>query len=829
MIRSLALLFLLTPALALADAPKSPLTIQAQARLTPDGAVEIEGSVAAPESIDAELRVSLDAFDQLSGPSHRTIALEANRSLPIHFRVVPQGPGNHRVEINVHADRGAAGSWGDQFSFFYQVDEHGSLSAGWRQREPFGQTRGLQRATQATSTIDTAAAPGPVASVDVPTASPGRQPGTDGNVTVSGYWYMYDQNNNFIPQRERRVYLLDAFGTRLAGTNTDFNGYYQFGAISNPHSLSVQIYTEVAYNRAGGSDLLRVTNAGGTLYYTETGLAQNVPDGNYSMGTWYTPDGDLNEPAYWAFNTIQDTWRYFYFIGVPNSYAGSIWAEWYPGSTEATRYNTGGHIHLDNNDPLSRHIVAHEAGHNVMNTAYEGNWPLNDCPSPHLIDGVSGIFCAWTEGWADWVSAAVTNNPVYWDSDGWSVNLETRSGFSSGDRVEGNVAAAIWDIIDSNNEPSNDFYTDSVYPIWDTVWSVNDGIFCAFWNSTRDHGIKRSRDNCLHQATIDSCNTCLEDAFENDDSCLAAKANPLNVTSTHEHCTDVDWVSTFVEADWTYVWRTDDLGYSGDTLLDLFGNDCAVNIKSDDDGAGPPFVRASRLEWRSDRTDTVRVGVSEFGGYATHKSYDISVSRYCSSPSVPTNLSPAQGQTVCGPQVTLQWQSDASQFQVILDGSYYFPCYGISAHSCTVTLPAGNHLWQVVSSLRCSTEFAVSPVISFNVLDSGNSPAGYPDLTVDASQLSWTPLSDAYGYDAVKGSVAALLATGGDFAQSTTTCLGRVSSTTMANPDQPSPGDALYFLVRPRGCVSAGSYDDQDSAVSWPRDPMIEASPGRCP
>ena len=115
------------------------------------------------------------------------------------------------------------------------------------------------------------------------------------------------------------------------------------------------------------------------------------------------------------------------------------------------------------------------------------------------------------------------------------------------------------------------------------------------------------------------------------------------------------------------------------------------------------------------------------------------------------------------------------------------------------------------------------------MLDRLNNPAGFPDLRVDAAQLSWTSLPDAYNYDAVEGSVSDLLASGGDFSQSTTVCLGRVASASMPNTDLPAPGDALYFLVRPRGCLGAGSFNDQDSAVSWSRDAMIDASPGRCP
>ncbi len=72
--------------------------------------------------------------------------------------------------------------------------------------------------------------------------------------------------------------------------------------------------------------------------------------------------------------------------------------------------------------------------------------------------------CAWSEGFASFW--ALFSNESY-DGDlstrndgpvfdfffaGGRINYESRTGFASGDRVEGNVTAALWDIYDSSND-----------------------------------------------------------------------------------------------------------------------------------------------------------------------------------------------------------------------------------------------------------------------------------------------------------------------------------------------------------------------------------------
>ncbi|NJN64184.1 MAG: hypothetical protein HC882_04430, partial [Acidobacteria bacterium] len=196
---------------------------------------------------------------------------------------------------------------------------------------------------------------------------------------------MFDQADNYVPQTERYVELLDVTGDPITYTFTDRNGFYQLPAVENPDGFYVAVYSWVRYNRAGGNDLVNVHNVAKRSYSAETSVQLGVGDGSYSMGTWHVDNGDIFEGAFWAFNALQSTWRALYFIERdPAIFPGFIEAEWYPGSVEPTRYVRGDRIYLDSNDPLAPDIVSHEAGHQVMWNLYDGSWPISDCPSPHF-------------------------------------------------------------------------------------------------------------------------------------------------------------------------------------------------------------------------------------------------------------------------------------------------------------------------------------------------------------------------------------------------------------------------------------------------------------
>lgn len=112
-------------------------------------------------------------------------------------------------------------------------------------------------------------------------------------------------------------------------------------------------------------------------------------------------------------------------------------------------------------------------------------------------------------------------------------------------------------------------------------------------------------------------------------------------------------------------------------------------------------------------------------------------------------------------------------------------------------------------------------------------PVEPPSLEVDDLEgddlLSWTRVADATGADIVRGDLASLRATGGDYAASAGQCLDDDrTTTTWRASDTPAPGEGFWFLVRGQNCGGSGSYDTGTASQAGARDPGIAASGRDC-
>ncbi|MFN7966482.1 MAG: hypothetical protein U0V87_12420 [Acidobacteriota bacterium] len=835
-----------------ATPPKSPVTLALESQLSDDGIVHVQARI---ESLSPLTELSLElltspgdtaavSIGSAQLPAGGASTLDPQRNLDrrvyrlrpqlpqqLDLAVRPTGVGNRLITVIVRAPQEGETVWGDMQEVYYRVDA-GKLIDGWVLPNLVGATqaeRGPDQPPKApTPLMGRGAGPLPTASIP-PAATAGQN---DGTLVVSGYWYMWNEENQYIPQIERLVELVNTGNVVVASTYTDLSGFYRFPAVSNPVNFYVRVSTIVNYNRAGGVDTLRLRNQGNATYNTSTATQFGVPDGSYYMGTWNTPDGTTFEGAYWAFNTVQDTWRTLFFIeGNGSIFPGSITAEWYPGSVEPTRYVRGDRVYLDNNDPFGPDVVAHESGHNVMYNIYHGSWPFDDCPSSHAIQRASGIGCAWSEGWADFVPLIVYNDQFFEFESGNRVDLEYPFGFDPGDIVEGNVAASMWDIIDSNNESNFDFYTDPLVLLWRTIYNDYNGIFCAYWNSTRTYGVKRSRDNCLHQNQIDQCATCIEDGYEQDDTCAQATFEGPTSTYTYEHCTDEDWQYVDVQKDREYVWETTDMGYSGDTILEIWNDGCNQLLASNDDKGFGNWPRGSRVVWKAPQSTRVKVRASEYqASYGPHRSYDIALTNSCSYVGPATNLQPPDQSRVCTNYLDLSWTgtSGTSEYRVWLDGQ--FVCQTSGATSCQVLGVAdGWHDWYVQSRNACSGP--VNSATSQVFVAYGLVPSDSPQITMfEDDSITWDAVPYSVKADLIRGSVTQLLTSGGDFSSSVEECVQNdvVGEAAYYGPAPPE-GEAWFFLVRPIGCALPGSYDEPDPGLVAPRDASIAAAASACP
>jgi len=81
-------------------------------------------------------------------------------------------------------------------------------------------------------------------------------------------------------------------------------------------------------------------------------------------------------------------------------------------------------------------------------------------------------------------------------------------------------------------------------------------------------------------------------------------------------------------------------------------------------------------------------------------------------------------------------------------------------------------------------------------------------------------IEGAPAYDVVRGDLAILHASRGDFTAATQACLGNdLTGTSLDVADGPLVGSAIWYLVRPVNCGGHGTYDSGDPGQVGSRDP----------
>jgi hypothetical protein len=104
-----------------------------------------------------------------------------------------------------------------------------------------------------------------------------------------------------------------------------------------------------------------------------------------------------------------------------------------------------------------------------------------------------------------------------------------------------------------------------------------------------------------------------------------------------------------------------------------------------------------------------------------------------------------------------------------------------------------------------------------------------PTLTVRSSQLAWTALSGATGYDVVRGDLQILRGSGGDFTAATVECLSNDDPLTfLAYVGNPAPGRGFWFLVRGTDAFGGLTYESLRDSQIGTRDNEIRLAPGAC-
>lgn len=315
---------------------------------------------------------------------------------------------------------------------------------------------------------------------------------TPGEVTVYGYFTYPDENNATVPAPLAMAYLYDqgSYGIELiAGPiYTDQNGYFQFPPVINwnyfeNRRLNLYVVWEPR-TIDSPSATHEVRNLAGTVYQFFSAIVVNAPDGAVNING-PVPITMPERKALWIWRDLRRSWEYVYLYGgttFGSADPGSVIAEWqygvnslqWPNCPHSCFYSGGPYIFIADDSALSTDVVVHETAHHYVWNSNHWNPPvvLN-----HPIWGVTNSSVAWSEGWADFFVLPVNGNACFnWDNstscptnndpvNGANFEWHNRSdGLALGDAVEGRIAGALYDLLDTTNDGydnvSNPFYQD---------------------------------------------------------------------------------------------------------------------------------------------------------------------------------------------------------------------------------------------------------------------------------------------------------------------------------------------------------------------------------
>jgi hypothetical protein len=371
------------------------------------------------------------------------------------FAVVPRSEGIWKIRADVV-------SYQDGFTFGRSAEIF--LKVGKSNSDILTLQEVIPATSQCAAFLESEFSEPPPPSMRSPELKKGNQPNINydtlvgpGEIVVSGYWKYQDKNGISRAYRDARVEIWDSdlFGDDLLVTvYTDNSGYYETPAISNSDGEGggQEIYVKV-FSTDDFSVI--VTNfSSSNAYWAQTSALSNVPDGYVDVGTWVISDQNNRQACYIYDKIANEAFDYLYLnANWVNSY--NLQVRWAPdNTTDGTHYHPGGTVDLVAGDGWDIDVFLHEYGHFVMYKIYGNSMPSMPSCNPHYWGSHSSLGCAWGEGWANFLQAAIQNNRYYDDTDDQTLHYdyEPPNPDAHHPEDEGAVAASLWDIYDSLSE-----------------------------------------------------------------------------------------------------------------------------------------------------------------------------------------------------------------------------------------------------------------------------------------------------------------------------------------------------------------------------------------
>ncbi len=308
-----------------------------------------------------------------------------------------------------------------------------------------------------------------------------------GQITVRGYLYYTDDNDQIKPIRYATVYIYDAevgLDSILDTVSTDENGYFQSDFINNDDGTgqgTLDVYLKaVALN--SGVNVVDDEVIGNT-YSVITETMDNVPDGVVDFGDNFVN----NDEPWWVFDTIISGWLYFSdVLSYTHGRVKVVWPTIVLG-TSASGYD----IYIEEGDEMDEDVILHEYGHSINYGIYGNNSiPATNCDS-HGPGIPSSQTCAMAEGWANYVSSAVQNDRSYIDTNTNPLIFFDMDYPFQGEDDEGAIGGILWDIDDVNADGADRLTLDI-----DEIFDVMDNYQSSGHNAYNIHEFYTGWFNC---------------------------------------------------------------------------------------------------------------------------------------------------------------------------------------------------------------------------------------------------------------------------------------------------------------------------------------------
>jgi hypothetical protein len=156
--------------------------------------------------------------------------------------------------------------------------------------------------------------------------------------------------------------------------------------------------------------------------------------------------------------------------------------------------------------------------------------------------------------------------------------------------------------------------------------------------------------------------------------------------------------------------------------------------------------------------------------------------------------------------------------------STWFPCVAPEVQ----VRPSGQ-IWLDVVATDWPAEGSSDMIVVYQRREVTDLVLPITELSVEPADLTWTGLHGATAYDVVRGDLATLRSSGGDFVSATEECLTENDAeTSLAYSGVPGPGEGFWILVRGIDGKGNMTYDSLYPAQTEARDDEINAAAGAC-